>query len=88
MEYIEKTRHHVRYYYNDKLHREDGPAVYNTEGSLFWYRNGLLHREDGPAMSMLKSGMMFWYVNGKLILTLVDRELCNKEFESFPIEFL
>ena len=34
---------------NDKLHREDGPAVEYADGTKKWYLNGGLHREDGPA---------------------------------------
>ena len=43
-----------RWYQNDKLHREDGPAsiLYRADGSVkseAWYKNGAIHREDGPA---------------------------------------
>ena len=35
----------------DKLHREDGPALIHPNSSKScWYINGLLHREDGPAV--------------------------------------
>lgn len=44
------------YYLNNKLHRDNGPAVieyYNSEpspiSSEHYYRNGKLHRFDGPA---------------------------------------
>ena len=37
---------------NDKLHREDGPAMEGADGNKFWHLNGKLHREDGPAMRM------------------------------------
>ena len=40
----------VQYYQNDKLHREDGPAIEFEDGSVQWYKNNLLHREDGPAV--------------------------------------
>jgi len=33
-----------------QLHREDGPAVENPDGSRMWMRNGKEHREDGPAI--------------------------------------
>jgi hypothetical protein len=42
---------------NDKLHREDGPAVEYTDGSTGWYLNDKLHREDGPAVE--------WWLNDK-----------------------
>ena len=35
---------------NDKLHREDGPAMRVANGDKFWYLNDKLHREDGPAI--------------------------------------
>ena len=38
-----------RYYVNEVLHRDDGPAVEWYNGSKEWYKNAKLHREDGPA---------------------------------------
>ena len=29
------------WYQNDKLHREDGPALIHPDGSQFWYLNGI-----------------------------------------------
>jgi hypothetical protein len=29
------------WYLNDKLHREDGPAVEYADGTKFWYLNGI-----------------------------------------------
>ena len=49
---------------NDKLHREDGPAIEGADGSKFWYLNGKLHREDGPAIEKA-DGSKGWYLNGK-----------------------
>ncbi len=31
-------------------HRDDGPAVIESNGSQWWFRHGQLHRDDGPAM--------------------------------------
>ncbi len=53
-----------RWFLNDKLHRQDGPAVEWADGSRRWYLNGLLHREDGPAM-VWSDGTKFWYHNNK-----------------------
>ena len=52
------------YYYNDlnQLHREDGPAIEDADGSKWWYRNGQLHREDGPAVEYA-DGKKCWYRN-------------------------
>jgi len=49
---------------NDKLHREDGPAVEQADGSKSWWLNGQRHREDGPAAEYA-DGSKFWYLNGK-----------------------
>ena len=52
-----------RHYYNDYLHREDGPAEE-------WYLNNRLHRLDGPAHERFyPDGVLDvhgWYVNGTL----------------------
>ena len=53
------------WYLNDKLHREDGPAVDWADGYKAWYLNGKRHREDGPA-SEYASGNKVWFLNGKL----------------------
>ena len=50
---------------NDKLHREDGPAVERADGTKLWYLNDKLHREDGPAVEYAK-GDKLWYLNDKL----------------------
>ena len=49
-----------RYYVNNVLHREDGPAIEYASGTKEWYMNGKLHREDGPAIE---------YVNGEKTLS-------------------
>lgn len=52
------------YYLNNKLHREEGPAVEYLDGTKEWYKNGLRHREDGPAVED-SEGDKEWYLNGK-----------------------
>lgn len=52
------------WYLNDKLHREDGPAIECANGTKFWYLNGKLHREDGPAVEY-SDGSKQWFLNGK-----------------------
>jgi len=55
----------IRYYNDlDQLHREDGPAIENADGTKWWYLNGLCHREDGPAVEYA-SGEKHWYHNGQ-----------------------
>jgi hypothetical protein len=52
------------WYYNDKFHREDGPAIEYVNGYKAWYINGKLHREDGPAIEWA-DGYKEWYINGQ-----------------------
>lgn len=54
----------TQWYYKNKLHREDGPAIECADGTKGWYRNGLLHRDDGPAIEYA-NGAKFWYLNGQ-----------------------
>ena len=54
-----------RWFHNDKLHREDGPAIQLANGDKWWYLNDKRHREDGPAIEMA-NGDKFWYLNDKL----------------------
>lgn len=64
------------YYFNNKLHREDGPAVEWGNGTKFWYRNGKFHREGGPACEYI-DGTKFWYLNGE--------ELTKAEFNALKV---
>jgi len=57
-----------KWYKNDELHRDDGPACEWENGDRSWYKNGKLHRADGPA-EKYTTGSEFWYLNG-----LVHRE--------------
>ncbi len=62
-----------RWYLNDKLHREDGPAVEWVDGTKSWYLNGKLHREDGPAVEWA-DGDKEWYLNGERV---TEEEVMN-----------
>ena len=53
------------WYLNDKLHREDGPAIEYAGGTKAWWLNGELHRVGGPAVEY-DYGTKFWYLYGKL----------------------
>jgi len=53
------------WFLNDKLHREDGPAIERADGDKVWYLNGKRHREDGPAREWA-DGDKEWFLNGKL----------------------
>lgn len=50
------------WYKNNKLHRENGPAIEYSDGNKSWYKNNRLHREDGPAIEY-KDGSKHWYYN-------------------------
>ena len=51
MKIIFATRNgYKEWWKNDKLHREDGPAIECTDGYKAWFLNGNFHREDGPAV--------------------------------------
>lgn len=54
-----------RWYMNDKLHNEDGPAVSypNPNGYEAWYKDGILHRTNGPAVHY-ENGDQSFYING------------------------
>jgi hypothetical protein len=59
------------WYLNDKLHREDGPAIECSNGDKEWCLNDKLHREDGPAIEY-GDGSKYWCLN--------DEELSEEEF--------
>jgi hypothetical protein len=68
-----------RWYNNNQLHREDGPAVIYNNGDESWYLNGLCHREDGPAItSSLYIQPEYWYLHGHYIPVK-----SQKEFEQY-----
>lgn len=60
---IDKDGNEV-WYYNNKKHRTDGPAVIWVCGGTEWWVNGRLHRRDGPAV-IYASNEKEWWVNGK-----------------------
>ena len=48
------------------IHRDDGPAIENTNGDKSWYQHGKLHRLDGPAVEWANGYKEFW-INDKRI---------------------
>jgi hypothetical protein len=60
-----KTKDSVFWYLNGKLHREDGPAFEEIDGTTFWFISGKRHRENGPAVEW-SDGSKQWYLNDKL----------------------
>lgn len=51
-----------------ELHREDGPAVIEQDGTHIWYLNGKFQNASGPTI-VWTNGIQFWYLNGKLYRT-------------------
>ncbi len=47
------------------LHRDDGPAVIEPDGTQKWYQHGKLHRDDGPAW-IEPDRTQRWYQHGDL----------------------
>lgn len=48
------------------LHREDGPAWFNSYNEKEYWMNGLRHRLDGPAVEYVM-GFRQWWINGFLV---------------------
>jgi len=65
----------AKYWYKEgNWHREDGPAVERADGSKIWYKEGKFHRTDGPAFDYF-NGNKYWYI--------LDKELKEKDFNSW-----
>ena len=54
---------------NGRLHRIDGPAFIDSDGTQEWWINGKRHREDGPAFVGYKQ---LWFLNNKNITIEVE----------------
>ena len=65
---------------NDKLHREDGPAIERADGLKEWWLNGELHREDGPAIEWA-DGSKEWWLNGEDLTEEEHRRRTSKPEE-------
>jgi hypothetical protein len=63
---VENSYGDKKYYLNNLLHREDGPAIEYADGWKEWYQHGKLHRSDGPAIER-PDGFKTWYFHGKYI---------------------
>ncbi len=53
-------------YQNGELHRVNGPAVINADGTQEWYQNGNRHMDNGLSL-LLTNGTKYWHKNGTLI---------------------
>jgi len=54
----------IYHYKNNRLHRDDGPAVETAYGEKYWYKHGQRHRDDGPAIEYA-NGNKHWYKHGQ-----------------------
>ena len=52
------------WWFKDRFHRVDGPAIEYANGDKSWYINGKYHRTDGPAVEYA-DGTKYWYLNGE-----------------------
>jgi len=60
---ISHTYGSKEWWFDDKRHREDGPAYEASWGKEWWF-NGLMHREDGPVYE--RSYCKIWACMGKV----------------------
>jgi antitoxin component YwqK of YwqJK toxin-antitoxin module len=92
----ENGKIHVKQWYqNDKLHREDGPALiwYFDNCDIYyeeWHYHDKLHRLDGPALTIYYpyTGQISseqWYYHGKKHRN--DKPACIKYNENGQIEY-
>jgi hypothetical protein len=54
------------YYFNDQIHRLEGPAIEYPNGTKFWYFHGLRHRMDGPAIEKINGYKEYWILGIKI----------------------
>lgn len=67
-----------RWYKNDFLHREAGPAIEYTDGFKQWFINGETHCLNGPAV-LYTDGHKEWFYKGTWIKEVNSQE----EFEQW-----
>jgi hypothetical protein len=67
MMYITTDEFGTRKWYEDgEIHRDNGPAVEQINGTCIWYQFGLIHRNDGPAI-LHNDGTSEWWMHGEPI---------------------
>ena len=59
---------------NNRLHREDGPALIYADGSTEWYYDGLRHCLTGPACFYSYGYKAFW---------IFGKQVTESEFNFF-----
>ena len=73
-----------RWFKDGKLHREDGPAVIESDGSEYWHKDGKFHREDGPAV-IANNGIKDYYLNDNLIKEEDYLKVLNCPIDELPL---
>jgi len=63
----QRDNDYKEWWLNNKLHREDGPAIEHINGDVEYYQNGLRHRDDGPALSFNFGEHQEYWLNGKQV---------------------
>jgi hypothetical protein len=64
--YVVYSTGETQYWYDGKLHRQNGPAIIRHDGQhLEFFHNGLQHNENGYAI-ICKNGVKYYFVNNKL----------------------
>jgi hypothetical protein len=59
---------------NDKLHRENGPAVELCDGYKAWHKYGRYHNENGPARIWASGKKEYWLNNSYYSNAFSDNE--------------
>lgn len=62
--YVNSNGDEIWFNQYEQIHRDDGPAIIQKDGSRKWYKDNELHRDDGPAIE-LSSGTKAWYKDGE-----------------------
>lgn len=60
------------------IHRLDGPARLESNGTESWLRRGYYHRTDGPACIYGHSGKHEWWIMGQPAETFKDFQKLSK----------
>ena len=71
-----------KWYVEGKCHREDGPAVEQSDGTKAWYTNGKRHRLDGPAIEMPRNNIVDYYIDDMNFWSNEDFNKLIKEIDS------
>jgi hypothetical protein len=61
---IEQSSGTKEYWFGEKRHREDGPAIEWATGISHWYQDDKLHNFSGPAV-VTPHRTELWFVNGE-----------------------